>query len=91
MAAYAVDFLREFNGTVVITPVAASNAKLRDSFRPDIVIVDDAATMREITTLIPIAFFDPKAWIITGDVAQKPPHISGKCNPQVQTHWPRQR
>lgn len=24
--------------------------------------------MREIATLIPIAFFDPKAWIITGEI-----------------------
>ncbi|RSM02255.1 hypothetical protein CEP52_008077 [Fusarium oligoseptatum] len=47
-------------------PVAASTATFPDSFKPDLLIVDKAATMREITTLIPIDFFDPKAWIITG-------------------------
>ncbi|KAI8720961.1 CCHC-type domain-containing protein [Fusarium sp. LHS14.1] len=55
------------HGTVVTTPAAAATTAFRDYFKPDQVIIDEAATMREITTLIHIAFFDPKAWIITGD------------------------
>ncbi|RSL39272.1 hypothetical protein CEP54_016347 [Fusarium duplospermum] len=69
------DFLRSSDGTVVTTPVAAATTAFRDYFKPDLVIIDEAAAMQEITTLIPIAFFDPKAWIITGDIAQKHPYI----------------
>ncbi|KAK4066134.1 uncharacterized protein Triagg1_8202 [Trichoderma aggressivum f. europaeum] len=72
------DFLIDFHETVVTTPVGASNFAFRQSFRPDIVILDEAGTMRELTTLIPIAFLSPKAWIVTGDIAQKPPYISMK-------------
>ncbi|KAF4460237.1 Nonsense-mediated mRNA decay 1 [Fusarium albosuccineum] len=70
------DFLRQFQGTIVTTPIAASAMAFREAFRPDLVLVDEAATMHELTTLIPIAFFNPHAWILTGDVAQKPPHLT---------------
>lgn len=60
------DFLRTLDGTVVTTPVAtsttaASTTVFRDFFKPDLVIINAAATTREITTLILITFFDPKA------------------------------
>ncbi|KAL7929424.1 hypothetical protein V8C35DRAFT_315601 [Trichoderma chlorosporum] len=70
------DFLEDFHGTIVTTPVAASNFAFREAFKPDLIILDEAGTMRELTALIPIAFFSPKAWILTGDIAQKPPYIS---------------
>ncbi|KAI5464175.1 P-loop containing nucleoside triphosphate hydrolase protein [Mariannaea sp. PMI_226] len=46
-------------------------------FRPDIVFVDEAPHARELTTLIPIAFFEPIAWILTGDVKQTCPFVKG--------------
>ncbi|KAL7947909.1 AAA domain-containing protein [Trichoderma barbatum] len=59
---------------VATTPVAASGsfAKL---FRPEIVFVDEAPHARELTTLIPLAYFDPVAWIFTGDVKQTRPFV----------------
>ncbi|PNP39282.1 hypothetical protein TGAMA5MH_08700 [Trichoderma gamsii] len=59
---------------VATTPVAASGsfAKL---FRPEIVFVDEAPHARELTTLIPLAYFNPLAWIFTGDVKQTRPFV----------------
>ncbi|KAJ3520073.1 hypothetical protein NM208_g13870 [Fusarium decemcellulare] len=59
---------------IATTPVAAygSFAKL---FRPEVVFIDEAPHARELTTLIPIAFFDPIAWILTGDVNQTRPFV----------------
>ncbi|KAL6691810.1 P-loop containing nucleoside triphosphate hydrolase protein [Trichoderma pleuroticola] len=59
---------------VATTPVAASGgfAKL---FRPEIIFVDEAPHARELTTLIPLAYFDPAAWIFTGDVKQTRPFV----------------
>lgn len=59
---------------VATTPVAASGsfAKL---FRPEIVFVDEAPHARELTTLIPLAYFNPVAWIFTGDVKQTRPFV----------------
>ncbi|KAF9771593.1 hypothetical protein IL306_010742 [Fusarium sp. DS 682] len=59
---------------IATTPVAAygSFSKL---FKPDVIIVDEAPHARELTTLIPIAFFEPIAWIFTGDVNQTRPFV----------------
>ncbi|KAF4975962.1 hypothetical protein FZEAL_7314 [Fusarium zealandicum] len=59
---------------IATTPVAAygSFSKL---FKPDVVFVDEAPHARELTTLIPIAFFEPVAWILTGDVKQTRPFV----------------
>lgn len=61
---------------IATTPVAAygSFSKL---FRPDIVFIDEAPHARELTTLIPLAFFEPIAWILTGDVNQTRPFVKG--------------
>ncbi|KAJ3525388.1 hypothetical protein NM208_g11661 [Fusarium decemcellulare] len=53
------DFLRQYQGTIVTTPIAASAMAFREAFRPDLVLMDEAGTMHELTTLVPIAFFDP--------------------------------
>ncbi|KAL7787985.1 AAA domain-containing protein [Trichoderma ceciliae] len=60
---------------VATTPVAASGsfAKL---FRPEIIFMDEAPHARELTTLIPLAYFDPVAWIFTGDVKQTRPFVN---------------
>jgi len=70
------DFLEQFTGTIVTPPTGASVSLFETSFRPDLVVMDEAAVVRELTALLPIAFLDPKAWILTGDVAQKPPHLN---------------
>lgn len=59
---------------IATTPVAAygSFAKL---YRPDVIFVDEAPHARELTTLIPLAYFNPLAWIMTGDVKQTKPFV----------------
>ncbi|RDA90661.1 hypothetical protein CP533_6825 [Ophiocordyceps camponoti-saundersi (nom. inval.)] len=59
---------------VATTPVATFGhfSKL---FRPDLVVMDEAPHARELTSLIPIAFFSPLAWIFTGDVNQTRPFV----------------
>ncbi|PTB70361.1 hypothetical protein BBK36DRAFT_1109180 [Trichoderma citrinoviride] len=59
---------------VATTPVAASGS-LSHFFQPEIVFVDEAPHARELTTLIPLAYFDPVAWIFTGDVKQTRPFV----------------
>ncbi|EKJ78369.1 hypothetical protein NXS19_001206 [Fusarium pseudograminearum] len=53
-------YLLQFNGVVLSTTTAASNFLFRTAFAPELVLVDEASTMRELTTMIPIAFFNPK-------------------------------
>ncbi|KAF4583045.1 nonsense-mediated mRNA decay protein 1 [Ophiocordyceps camponoti-floridani] len=59
---------------VATTPVAAYGhfSKL---FAPDIIFMDEAPHARELTTLIPIAFYSPLAWIFSGDVNQTQPFV----------------
>ncbi|KAF4339957.1 atp-dependent helicase [Fusarium beomiforme] len=59
---------------IATTPVAAYG-NFSKLFKPDIIIVDEAPHARELTTLIPIAFFEPIAWIFTGDVNQTRPFV----------------
>ncbi|PTB45038.1 hypothetical protein M441DRAFT_23333 [Trichoderma asperellum CBS 433.97] len=59
---------------VATTPVAASGSFAK-YFHPEIVFVDEAPHARELTTLIPLAYFDPVAWIFTGDVKQTRPFV----------------
>ena len=66
------EFLGQFRRTVVTTPVAASVATARENFKPALVLMDDEAAIRELTSLTGIAFFSPRAWILTGDPMQAP-------------------
>ncbi|KAK5998801.1 Protein ZGRF1-like protein [Cladobotryum mycophilum] len=59
---------------IATTPVAAYGS-FSKFFHPDIVFVDEAPHARELTTLIPLAFFEPIAWIFTGDVNQTRPFV----------------
>ncbi|KAF5022228.1 hypothetical protein F66182_5743 [Fusarium sp. NRRL 66182] len=70
------DYLLQEEGIVVATPASAGSTLFREAYSPDLVIVDEAGTLQELTSLIPLAFFNPKAWIFTGDVHQKPPHLT---------------
>ncbi|RBR22131.1 uncharacterized protein FIESC28_04636 [Fusarium coffeatum] len=68
--------LGHHNGVVATTPVGATPLLVRDAFKPDLIIIDEAAMMDEASILILIAHYSPKAWIVTGDIAQKPPHLT---------------
>ncbi|VUC33206.1 unnamed protein product [Clonostachys rosea] len=68
---------------IATTPVATFPNFSR-LFRPDIVFIDEAPHARELTTLIPIAFFEPLVWIFTGDVNQTEPFVKGGHKQQVE-------
>ena len=59
---------------IATTPVAAYG-RFSKFFKPDIIFMDEASHARELTTLIPLAYFTPKAWIFTGDVKQTQPFV----------------
>lgn len=59
---------------IATTPVAAYG-NFSKLFRPVVVFIDEAPHARELTTLIPLAYFDPIAWIFTGDVKQTRPFV----------------
>ncbi|KAM0561009.1 hypothetical protein ACHAPJ_003509 [Fusarium lateritium] len=59
---------------IATTPVAAYGG-FSKLFKPDVIFVDEAPHARELTTLIPIAYFEPIAWILTGDVNQTHPFV----------------
>ncbi|KUI56422.1 hypothetical protein VP1G_03780 [Cytospora mali] len=62
---------------LVMTPVTARKFSeyLRSFFEPTLIIFDEAPQSRELSTLIPIANFDPAAWIFTGDHRQTTPWV----------------
>ena len=70
------DFLGQFKGIICATPVAASNHSVRSRFTPDLVMIDENARMRELSTLILVAWYSPKAWVILGDPNQPKPHLA---------------
>ncbi|KFH43301.1 putative ATP-dependent helicase-like protein [Hapsidospora chrysogenum ATCC 11550] len=61
---------------IATTPVAAYG-RFPSLFRPEVIFFDEAPHARELTTLIPIAYFDPLVWIFTGDVNQTQPFVKG--------------
>jgi len=64
---------------VATTPVAAYG-NFPKMYHPDVVFLDEAPHARELTSLIPIAFFSPKVWIYTGDFRQTRPFVAGLAN-----------
>ncbi|KAL1890636.1 hypothetical protein Sste5346_008152 [Sporothrix stenoceras] len=67
---------------VATTPCVAGSAFKR-MFNPDLVVFDEAAHARELSTLIAIANFNPRAgWIFIGDHRQTQPTVkSNNTNP----------
>ncbi|KAL6917785.1 hypothetical protein ACHAPO_000408 [Fusarium lateritium] len=59
---------------IATTPVAAYGG-FSKYFKPEIIFIDEAPHARELTTLIPVAYFEPLAWIFTGDVNQTRPFV----------------
>lgn len=64
---------------IATTPVS-SHGSFSEMFRPDIVFLDEAPHARELTSLIPIAFFSPIVWIFTGDFRQTRPFVASSGN-----------
>ncbi|PKS09190.1 hypothetical protein jhhlp_003804 [Lomentospora prolificans] len=60
---------------VATTPVSAYG-RFPQMFHPDIIFLDEAPHARELTSLIPIAFFSPRAWVYTGDFRQTRPFVA---------------
>jgi regulator of nonsense transcripts 1 len=61
---------------IATTPVAAP--RLRNVYKPDIVIFDECAHARELSTMISLAYFDPKAWFFVGDHRQTEPFFEAR-------------
>jgi hypothetical protein len=61
--------------TIMCTPVA-SRCHFNNMFSPDLIIFDECAHARELSTLIPVAFFQPMAWLFIGDPWQRTPYTS---------------
>ncbi|KUI72193.1 Putative helicase MOV-10 [Cytospora mali] len=62
---------------LVMTSVTASKLSeyLKSCFNPALVLFDEAPHARELSTLIPIANFNPAAWMYTGDHRQTKPWV----------------
>ncbi len=60
---------------IATTPVAASR-QFSQLFKPDIIVFDEAPHARELSVMIAIANFNPKAWILTGDHRQTRPFLA---------------
>ncbi|KAH7005585.1 hypothetical protein EDB82DRAFT_552138 [Fusarium venenatum] len=70
-----VQYLLQFEGVVLSITTAAADFQFRSHFDLELVLIDEAFTMGELVTLVPIALFNPKGWVITGDVNQRGPSI----------------
>jgi len=68
---------------IATTPVAAF-CHFDGMFDPDLVFFDECAHARELSTLISIAFFEPKAWVFLGDHRQTNPHTTTEHNASRQ-------
>lgn len=60
---------------IATTPVS-SYGNFPQMFLPDLIFLDEAPHARELTSLIPIAFFAPIIWVFTGDFRQTRPFVS---------------
>lgn len=79
---------------LVTTPVTAMkfSSALANIFNPTLVIFDEAPHAREASTLIPIAKFNPLAWIYTGDHRQTKPWVETlNKRPNVNRYAPQLR
>lgn len=71
---------------VFITPVSASKFS-SSMFSPTLVIFDEAPHARELSTLIPLAHFNPAVWIFSGDVRQTKPFVKSSGNDTCKNEY----
>ena len=69
------EFLKQFNGLICSTPVGCSNQAIHQSYKPDLVLVDEAGRLRELSFMIPIAWYHAPT-IVVGDYLQFEPHLT---------------
>jgi len=55
-------------------------------FSPDLVFFDECAHARELSTLIPISYFEPDAWFFVGDWRQMSPYVGSHGLGCAQLH-----
>jgi hypothetical protein len=83
------DFIQKVD-VIVTTPVTASKfASSLRAFDPQLVIFDEVPHARELSVMIPIANFYPKAWIFTGDhrqVCDADIRLPSPCSAQFDFH-----
>lgn len=72
------DVLRRADFTAT-TPVAAP--RLSDIFYPELVIFDECAHARELSTIITLAYFNPKAWFFVSEHRQTDSYVDAKFLP----------
>ncbi|KAF9872372.1 hypothetical protein CkaCkLH20_10199 [Colletotrichum karsti] len=65
--------MRNFKGVVCTVLITAAHPCVRN-FDPSIVFVGDAGQMRELSSLIPIAYYVPDAWIFFGCLDGRTPY-----------------
>lgn len=61
---------------VITTPAAATQKLLTTVFNPTVVIYDQAAKARELSTLVPVGYYNPLLTIFIGDIKQLLPSPS---------------
>lgn len=72
---------------IVATPVGAGDSFLRKHFKPDMVIQDEAARSKEMSSLILLAAHSPLVYILVGDTKQNGPYVTSL----FQHYEPRQK
>lgn len=68
--------LEIFHGILVATLVGAASPLIWNNLRPYLVFVDEAAQISDAVLMIAFAFFNPLAWILVGDPAQRRPYLT---------------
>ncbi|KAK7729294.1 hypothetical protein SLS63_006167 [Diaporthe eres] len=71
---------------VFTTPVSASKFS-SSMFSPTLVIFDEAPHARELSTLVPLAHFNPAVWVFSGDVRQTKPFVKSSGNDTCQNEY----
>ena len=68
---------------IATTPVTAP--RIAEVFNPELIIFDECAHARELSTMIGLAYFEPKAWFFVGDHRQTEPYVRArKCQFSLQ-------
>lgn len=81
-------FSRVLNETDIVITTTVGAAKIAEHFRPQLVIYDDAARARELSTLVAIANFpSAEAWLFTGTVEMTRPYVSSWGVPNFWNPW----
>ena len=69
------DVLR-FADFIATTPATAP--RIAEVFKPELIIFDECAHARELSTMISLAYFEPKAWFFVGDHRQTEPFVAAR-------------